>query len=45
MNLIKAEKYLNDVIEHKQCIAFKRFAKIARCAQAKQFKTTNGKWP
>ena len=45
MNLNKAEKYLKDVIEHKQVVAFKKFTHISRWAQAKQFKSTVGRWP
>ncbi|RKP13258.1 ribosomal protein L22/L17 [Piptocephalis cylindrospora] len=44
--LAKALKYLGDVKEHKQCIPFRRFnGGVGRCAQAKQFGTTQGRWP
>ncbi|KAJ9067244.1 60S ribosomal protein L17 [Entomophthora muscae] len=46
MNLIKAVKYLDDVIEHKRCVPFRRFhGGVGRCAQAKEFGTTQGRWP
>lgn len=46
MNLKKAYTYLGDVQEHKQVIPFRRFAgAIGRTGQAKQFKTTKGRWP
>ncbi|PAV17119.1 60S ribosomal L17 L23 [Pyrrhoderma noxium] len=46
MKLAKAYTYLGDVTEHKQIIPFRRFAGgIGRASQAKQFKTTKGRWP
>jgi large subunit ribosomal protein L17e len=46
LKLTKAYKYLTDVQEHKQVIPFRRFAGgIGRASQAKQFKTTKGRWP
>lgn len=46
MNLQKAYTYLNNVTEHKQVIPFRRFAGgIGRASQAKEFKTTKGRWP
>jgi large subunit ribosomal protein L17e len=46
MNLQTAFTYLADVKEHKQVIPFRRFAGgIGRASQAKQFKTTKGRWP
>ncbi|KAH8114741.1 60S ribosomal protein L17/L23 [Phellopilus nigrolimitatus] len=46
MKLQKAYTYLGDVVEHKQIIPFRRFAGgIGRASQAKQFKTTKGRWP
>ena len=45
MLLTKAEKYLRAVIEKKQCIPFRRHKAVARCAQAKQFNWTLGRWP
>ena len=44
--LKKALTYLEDVIEHKQCVPYLRFAGgIGRTAQAKAFGTTRGRWP
>ncbi|ORY22018.1 putative 60s ribosomal protein L17 [Naematelia encephala] len=44
--LKKAYTYLADVQEHKQIIPFRRYAGgIGRASQAKQFKTTKGRWP
>ena len=41
-----AQKYLSDVIEHKQCVPFRRFnGGCGRTAQAKAFKHTQGRWP
>jgi len=46
MKLSKAYAYLGDVQEKKQCIPFRRFdGSIGRTGQAKQFKTTKGRWP
>uniref|UniRef100_A0A6M2DLS3 Large ribosomal subunit protein uL22 n=1 Tax=Xenopsylla cheopis TaxID=163159 RepID=A0A6M2DLS3_XENCH len=46
MQLRRAVRYLKNVIEHKECIPFRRFnGGVGRCAQAKQFKTTQGRWP
>ena len=46
MKLDKAQKYLNDVIEKKQCVPFKRFnGGVGRCAQAKVWGVTQGRWP
>ncbi|KAJ5073780.1 ribosomal protein L17 [Anaeramoeba ignava] len=45
-SLPNAQKYLNDVLEKKQCVPFRKFkGGIGRCAQAKQFKTSQGRWP
>ena len=44
MPLEKAQKYLQDVIEHKQCIPFRKYAATAgRTAQAHPFHVTQGK--
>ncbi|CAG8654155.1 12936_t:CDS:2, partial [Gigaspora margarita] len=44
--LSKAIKYLEDVKEHKQAIPFRRFnGGVGRCAQAKAFGATQGRWP
>lgn len=45
MNLKKAFGYLDDVLDHKQVVPFRRFAgSIGRTGQAKQFGTTKGEW-
>ncbi|XP_017786226.1 PREDICTED: 60S ribosomal protein L17-like [Nicrophorus vespilloides] len=42
----RAKKYLNNVIAHKECVPFKKFkGGVGRCAQAKQFGVTQGRWP
>ncbi|PVV00660.1 hypothetical protein BB560_004947 [Smittium megazygosporum] len=44
--LLNAITYLNDVREHKQCVPFRHFnGGVGRTAQAKAFKTTQGRWP
>eukprot|EP00455_Lapot_gusevi_P012371 TRINITY_DN1582_c0_g1_i2.p1 TRINITY_DN1582_c0_g1~~TRINITY_DN1582_c0_g1_i2.p1 ORF type:complete len:195 (+),score=83.28 TRINITY_DN1582_c0_g1_i2:75-659(+) len=44
--LKKAQKYLNDVIAHKDIIPFRRFTGcIGRKAQVKKYKHTQGRWP
>lgn len=46
MKLNKAYAYLKNVTEKKQCIPFRRFnGGVGRTAQAKEFKTTQGRWP
>lgn len=46
MKLLKAIRYYENVLEHKQCIPFKRHVKHAgRTAQAKEFKMSQGRWP
>jgi large subunit ribosomal protein L17e len=46
MKLSKAYAYLNNVKEHKQCIPFRKFnGGVGRTAQAKEFGTTQGRWP
>ena len=46
MTLQKAKQYLNDVLAHKRCIPFRRYnGGIGRTPQAKEFKTTQGRWP
>jgi large subunit ribosomal protein L17e len=43
MALRRAQKYLKNVVEHKECVPFRRFnGGVGRCAQAKQFGTTQG---
>lgn len=46
MQLRKAQTFLNDVCEKKQCVPFRRFnGGIGRCAQAKAWGVTQGRWP
>ncbi len=47
MTLTKARKFLQDVVEHKQAVPFRRFnGGVGRCAQAKAFGgATQGRWP
>ncbi|KAG2009932.1 ste16 [Coprinopsis cinerea AmutBmut pab1-1] len=46
LELQKAYAYLSDVKDHKRVIPFRRFAGgIGRTGQAKEFKTTKGRWP
>ncbi|RHZ82543.1 hypothetical protein Glove_109g140 [Diversispora epigaea] len=46
LKLLKAIKYLEDVKSHKQAVPFRRFnGGVGRCAQAKAFGATQGRWP
>ncbi|AFZ79697.1 60S ribosomal protein L17, putative [Theileria equi strain WA] len=46
MNVAEAKRYLKDVIDHKRCVPFRKFnGGVGRCAQAKAFKHTQGRWP
>ncbi|CAB0031123.1 unnamed protein product [Trichogramma brassicae] len=46
MPLRRAQRYLKNVIAFKECVPFRRFnGGVGRCAQAKQFGTTQGRWP
>merc|ERR1712241_157981 len=46
MHLRRAQKYLKNVTEQKECVPFRRHTGgIGRCAQAKHWKTTQGRWP
>lgn len=46
MALRRAVRYLKNVVDHKECVPFRRFnGGVGRCAQAKQWKTTQGRWP
>lgn len=46
MTLAKAQKFLEDVKEKKQCVPFRRFkGGVGRCAQAKVWGVTQGRWP
>merc|ERR1712129_93484 len=41
-----AQKYLDDVIEKRRCVPFRKYTGcIGRTAQAKAFKATQGRWP
>merc|ERR1712087_19136 len=41
-----AKNYLEAVVDKKRVIPFRRFKSgVGRCAQAKEFKTTQGRWP
>ncbi|KAM0678300.1 60S ribosomal protein L17 [Binucleata daphniae] len=42
----EAINYLQNVINHKQCVPMRRYARgCGRTKQAKEFKTTRGRWP
>merc|ERR1712112_575692 len=42
----RANRYLKNVIGHKECVPFRRFnGAVGRCAQAKAFKHVQGRWP
>merc|ERR1719321_953423 len=46
MKLSNAKKYLQDVMEKKQCVPFRVYKGcIGRTPQAKAFKLTQGRWP
>lgn len=46
MKLLKAQRFLEDVMEHKQAVPFRRFRRgVGRCAQAKVWGVTQGRWP
>ncbi|GAA93523.1 uncharacterized protein L969DRAFT_95826 [Mixia osmundae IAM 14324] len=46
LSLAKAYTYIDDVLEHKQCVPFRRHnGGVGRTAQAKQFGATQGRWP
>ncbi|KAM8708469.1 hypothetical protein ACLKA7_015444 [Drosophila subpalustris] len=46
MTLRRAQTYLKAVKDQKECVPFRRFnGGVGRCAQAKQWKTTQGRWP
>lgn len=46
MPLRRAQAYLKNVVNKKECIPFRRFnGGVGRCSQAKQFGTTQGRWP
>ena len=46
IHIRKATKYLKDVTLKKQCEPFRRYnGGVGRCAQAKQWGWTKGRWP
>ena len=46
MTIPTAIKYLEDVLEHKRCIPYRRFnGSMGRTAQAKEFGLVQGRWP
>lgn len=46
MKLKKAQAFLEDVKEHKQAVAFRRYnGGVGRTAQAKVHGVTQGRWP
>lgn len=46
LSLKRAKAFLHDVINHKDCVPFRRFADDAgRTAQAKRHNATQGRWP
>nr|XP_025863905.1 60S ribosomal protein L17-like [Vulpes vulpes] len=46
MHIQKATKYLKDVTLQKQCVPFRCYnGGVGRCAQAKQWGWTQGRWP
>lgn len=45
-NLEKAQKYLDQVLDHQRAIPFRRYASsIGRTAQGKEFGVTKARWP
>merc|ERR1712121_536580 len=45
-NLSRAVAYLKNVVDQKECVPYRRFnGGVGRCAQAKHWKTTQGRWP
>uniref|UniRef100_A0A0B6Y9C9 Large ribosomal subunit protein uL22 n=1 Tax=Arion vulgaris TaxID=1028688 RepID=A0A0B6Y9C9_9EUPU len=46
MHLKRANRFLKNVVGHKECVPFRRFnGGVGRCAQAKQWKAVQGRWP
>ncbi|CAG0892942.1 unnamed protein product [Cyprideis torosa] len=46
MPLNRAVQFLKNVVAKKECVPFRRFnGGVGRCAQAKAWKTTQGRWP
>lgn len=46
MTLRRAQRFLKNVTDEKECVPFRRFnSGVGRCAQAKQWGTSIGRWP
>lgn len=46
LTITRAQKYLKDVIDHKDCVPFRKYTGgISRTAQSKAHKHHNGRWP
>merc|ERR1712029_669745 len=46
MHLRRAVAFLKNVIDKKECVPYRRLkGDVGRCAQAKQWGTTQGRWP
>lgn len=46
MTLRRAQRFLKNVMEQQECVPFRRYnGGVGRCSQAKQWKTTQGRWP
>ena len=46
MTIRDAQKYLNQVLDHKRCIPLRRFNRsTGRTPQAKEFGLVQGRWP
>lgn len=46
MPLRRAQRFLKNVTDKKECVPFRKFnGGVGRCAQAKQWGTTQGRWP
>lgn len=46
MSLRRAQRFLKNVVDKKECVPFRRFnGGVGRCAQAKQWGTSIGRWP
>lgn len=46
MPLRRAQRFLKNVVDQKECVPFRRFnGGVGRCAQAKAWGTSVGRWP
>merc|ERR1719154_894004 len=46
MSMERAKKFLKNVLARKECVPFFRFnSGVGQCAQAKQWKNNQGRWP